>query len=803
MEKKESIIINNASTNNLKNITVSIPLEASTCVIGVSGCGKSSLVYDTLFAESQRNFLESMSGNMYGQKLMDKPKVDSIDNLRPALNVAQSYFNHNPRSTVGTLTDMSHYLRALFALIVNYESKSDFGENYFSSNNPSSCCKKCYGLGEEYKISEELLIPDEEKTLKSGAILWYKGKDTSQEHRLLVAICEKYGIEINSKYSELTATQINYLLYREEKEQFLIKFKTSKGRYKQKAVSSKGVVRELEDKLDDIDTPSTFALISKYLIKKECSKCCGTKLKRDVLEKRVCKLNIAEVERYKISDLFSWLNAVEEQYINSIIVNPVLQLTFQIKKRANAINDLKIGYVSLERSIPTLSGGEIQRIRLANQLNCSLNGLIYILDEPCKGLHLKDVDSIINATQKLVENRNTVVSIEHNKQYISAAENIIQLGPEGGPNGGYIISQYKPYSKLKYNISFGEERVFKKKVKLVGINYRNIKKQSIEFPVGGITCVTGVSGSGKSTLVSVIEQCFEKKKNVYCDQADGLSYLEKVLKVNQQPIGKTPRSTVISYLEIYDLIRESFANTEASKNLQLTASDFSMNVSGGRCECCHGTGFKRIELTYLPDSYVMCPECQGMRFKQEILTVKYKNHTINDILDKPISEIIELFKNNIVVYEKLRCMIKIGLGYIKLGQMSMNLSGGEAQRIKLARALGTKKSGKSLFILDEPTSGLNEKDIEKFEKIISELRDNGDTLLIIEHNIEFIVKDADFIIDFGNKAGDVGGIIEAMGTPREVFDNKNSSWYGIISDYINSEPPEIGSWQSLSSHSER
>lgn len=783
VEKKESIIIRNARVNNLKGVSVEIPLEEFTCVTGVSGCGKSSLVYDTLFAESQREFLECMSGNMYGQKLMDKPMVDNIENLHPALNIAQTYYNSNPRSTVGTMTDISHYLRALYSLVINFENNTKYGENYFSFNNPSSCCKKCHGLGEGYEISEELLIPDKDINLKSGAILYFKGKENSLEYRLLIAICEKYEININLKFSELSKEQINDLLYRKSADIFLLKYKTLKGRYKQKEVSFKGVVRELEDKLLDIDTPSNFATISKYLIKIQCNECGGTKLKKDVLDKRICGCNIAEIEKKKLSNLNEWLGMVGIKYRDSNIGDQVSQLLAQITKRIEKIIFLRVGYISLNRSIPTLSGGEIQRIRLANQLNCSLRGLIYILDEPCKGLHIKDIESVINASRELIINKNTVIAIEHNKQYINASDEIIELGPEGGPEGGYIIAQGQPETHWKYKLDFRREKSFEQYISLSGVTFRNIVNQNVKFPVGGITCITGVSGSGKSTLVSVVESCFEKKKHIFCDKIDGLNYIGKVLKVNQQPIGKTPRSTVISYLEIYDAVREMFVAEKSAINLGLTASDFSMNVKGGRCECCQGTGLKKIELTYLPDSYIACPECKGRRFGENVLSVTFKDNTIDDILDKPILEVVELFQENITVYDKLKCMIRIGLGYIKLGQMSMNLSGGEAQRIKLAKALGTRKSGNNLFILDEPTAGLNEKDIYKFEQIICELRESGDTLLIIEHNIEFISKNADYIIDFGNKAGDSGGKIEAMGKPREVFGNNKSSWYNVKLEY--------------------
>lgn len=777
--KKESISIVNASEHNLKNISVQIPLEAFTCVTGVSGCGKSSLVYDTIYAESQRNFLEGMSGNLYGQKLMDKPAVESIENLRPALNVAQRYYNFNPRSTVGTLTDVSHYLRALFALIIGNEEGHPYTENFFSSNNPESCCPKCKGIGEEYVVSERLVVPDPSKTLKKGAILPYKGKETSEEFRLLEAICEEYGIDIDKPFEKLSKKEQDILLYRNTEEIYHLKYKTPKGRYKQKDIHSKGVIVELNEELEHIDIASTFASISKYLTKRECSCCGGTRLKESVLEKRIEGSNIAEAEAMNMADFCKWLSEVNHAYRNSNIHNQVSQLVIQMKNRALKIEELHVGYISMNRSIPTLSGGEIQRIRIANQLNCSLRGLIYILDEPCRGLHIRDIPGIINATEELVKNENTVIAIEHNKQYISHADKIIELGPVGGPKGGYIISEDKEKEHFAYNIKFRESKKTKDYVSLKEINYHNIHGVDAAFPVGAVTCVTGVSGSGKSTFLEVVDSCFNPGAEQLVKKITGTESISKVVRVNQQAIGKTPRSTVISYLEIYETIRSLFAQEPEAVKRGLTASDFSMNVGEGRCECCQGTGYQKITLTYLPDTYVKCPVCNGRRFNDSVLSVKYKGASITDILDASVEDIIHVFDDVPAVYEKLECLIKIGLGYVKLGQMSMNLSGGEAQRIKLAKALGSKSGGHNLYLLDEPTSGLSAEDIEKFCAIIDELRNNGDTLLIIEHNVEFVANNADYVLDFGDRAGEMGGEIVAYGTPEEVFRNEKSSWYQV------------------------
>ena len=776
VEQKENIIIKGAKENNLKNIDVSIPINALTCVTGVSGCGKSSLVYDTIYAESQRDFLESMSGNIYGQKIMNKPQVESFENLRPALNVSQSYYNHNPRSTVGTLSDISHYLRTLYALIINYEFNENYSDSYFSSNNPNSCCNHCKGLGEEYDISIDLLIPDKSKRLKDGAILYYKGNDKSVEYKLLTKVCNYYGIDIQKRFCELNENEIFNLLYRENNIDFDLSFKTPKGRYKRKKISHKGVFIELKEKLNEIDIPSTFINISKYLIKKPCSVCDGTKLIHNVLSKKICNKNIAEVENMQLSNVMVWTNDVQSNYESTNIFSQVKQLLSQIEKRINRLIELKLEYISLSRSIPTLSGGEVQRVRIANQLNCSLKGLIYILDEPCKGLHDRNIHTIINAAKNLVKKGNTVISIEHNKNFISHADKIIELGPEGGPKGGYLINNNASINNYFSNIDFKNENKFKEYIHLENICFRNINKQNVTFPVGAVTCITGVSGSGKSTLISVVSECVKQKKAVFCNSIKGLSNIKNIYVVNQQPIGKTPRSTVASYLEIYDTIRNIFANCEESLKAKLTASDFSMNVEGGRCEHCQGTGLKRIELNYLPDSFVTCPECEGKRFQEKVLSIKYKGMTINDILETPVFELLKIFAENTIINDKLKCLVDIGLGYIKLGQMSMNLSGGEAQRIKLAKALGMKSTGKNLYILDEPTSGLNSKDIEKFCCVINKLQEQNETILIIEHNMEFISKTADYMVDFGVLAGADGGKIVAYGKPKDVYNHPESSW---------------------------
>lgn len=771
----EKIIIEDAYENNLKHISLELPLNKFTCVTGCSGCGKSSLVFDTIYAESQRGFLEGMSGNIYGQKLMNKPKVRSIKNLRPALNISQNYYNVNPRSTIGTTTEIAYYLRTLFSLLIN-EKGNDFSENIFSSNNPKSFCPHCSGLGIETTVSESLLIPDRTKTLKDGGILFFKGASESKEHKFLEALCDYYGININKRIDELSKQELYILLYSNEKIKYKLSYKEGKRR-KQHYVFLQGAASIIMDKVKRADNPLSVVAYAKYMEDVPCHVCGGSKLKKEILEYRINGLNYAEVEDMEISLLRNWLQVFDFNKVSLAKKELASQLINSMLNKIDSLIALNVGYLTLSRTIPSLSGGERQRIRIATQLTCSLKGLIYILDEPCKGLHYRDIASIIKTTRNLIANGNTVIAIEHNKQYISTADNIVELGPVGGPGGGYLISESR--TSYDYKLHFKEKRNFNKYCVLKNINFRNIKKQNVCFPLSGITCITGVSGSGKSTLSSVIAKCIDKKTNFHCEFVDGFKEIKRVIEVNQSPIGKTPRSTIVSYLEIFDEIRTLFAQTPIAKKLRINASLFSMNVKGGRCECCQGTGLQKIELNYLPSSYITCPECGGKRYNEKILSVVYNGKTINEILETPIFDLIDIFKDSKKVFSMLNSMIKLGLGYLKLGQMSMNLSGGEAQRVKLAKALGLPSGGHNLYILDEPTSGLNDTDIRNFENILLELQQNNETIIIIEHNLEFVAEMSDYIVDFGLVGGNNGGIIVAQGSPQDVFDNKKSSLYGL------------------------
>ncbi|RHH73578.1 ATP-binding cassette domain-containing protein [Collinsella sp. AM17-1] len=773
----EKLIIRDAYEHNLKHIDLDIPLDSFTCVTGCSGCGKSSLVFDTIYAESQRGFLEGMTGNLYGQKLMSKPKVGSIENLHPALNVSQNYYNVNPRSTVGTVTEIAYYLRSVFS-IVNSDKSQDVTESTFSSNNPKSVCPNCSGLGIERAVSESLLIPDREVTLRDGGILFFKGSPESKEQKYLEALCEHYGIDIEKKVSELSERELDLLLRADEGIRYQLSYKEGKRR-KRHYVHLEGAIPAIMKRMSDCESSSErLSTFGRFTEERPCSACGGAKLRPDVLAYKVDGVNYAAAEHMELTLLRSWLCEIGDLRASTPHGDAIAQLVDGAVRKLDALIKLNVGYLFLARTVPSLSDGERQRVRIATQLTCSLRGLLYILDEPCKGLHSRDIGRITQATKELVDRGNTVIAIEHNKQYISSADGIIELGPVGGPEGGYLMDRAPRPDKgqpLSFKIPFEAGRFFE----IGGISFRNIKGQTVRFPVGGITCITGVSGSGKSTLAQAIAKCFASIDGGCCEYFHGRDSVKRVIQVNQAPVGKTPRSTVVSYLGIFDDMRSLFAKTDSAKKLKLGASQFSMNVKGGRCECCQGTGLQKIELNYLPSSYITCPECGGKRFSDKVLSVAYRGMTILDALETPVADMVDVFSDSKKISSVLASMMKLGLGYLKLGQMSMSLSGGEAQRIKLARALGVPSHGKNLYILDEPTSGLSDTDIERFVKVLFSLQEKGDTILIIEHNVEFIAAVSDYIVDFGLASGGAGGTIVSQGLPAAVFADALSSLYGL------------------------
>lgn len=772
----ETIVVKGVRTNYLKNLDVNIPLNAFNCFTGVSGCGKSSLVYDTIYAESQRAFFEGMSGDISVNRIMDKPDVDYIENLRPAINLSQNYYNNNPRSTVGSITELTYYLRTLFSLFSSSIYGDRISPNEFSTNVTSGCCPKCNGLGIEYVIDDDKIIVDKNLTLNEGAISYYSGSPWSLNKRILVAICDYFDIDINTKYKDLSQKQIHQLLFRKDPVTIKVRYKNSVGKIKSQTRYENGVFTEIRNQKKSVEAIASSNLVN-FLKKQACSACEGKRYSERILSIKYEKNDIADLEAMPIEDLLEVISCWRRKLLKSMYAKQYEQILSQVEKRLQSLCKLKLEYLSLDRTIPTLSGGEIQRVRVANQINCSLSGLIYILDEPCKGLHIRNVDSVIEATNELLLKGNTIIAIEHNPKYVEQADNIFELGPVGGSEGGYLQGTRTGNKKYFFDIKFQEVTKKKKYIKLENVNTNNIVNQSFMFPEQAITCITGVSGAGKSSFVNVLDNSVNHGYPVGCEKIE--TTLKKAFYVNQQPIGKNARSTIVTYLDIFNDIRVLFSETKMAKEKGIRSSDFSFNVEGGRCECCLGTGYKRIEMSYLPDSYILCPECNGDRFKKEICAIQYKNHSITDILKKPINDIDEVFDDKATIKSKLQCMIDMGLGYLALGDMTSKLSGGESQRVKLAKELGRNSKTKIIYILDEPTSGLHKSDIKKIKEILCRLVKKGNTIVMVEHNIEFIANVADSILDFGLHSGMNGGKACLYDNPKDAFMDESSSLYGL------------------------
>lgn len=740
-----------AKENNLKNINVKIPLNKSTVVVGVSGSGKSSLVYETLYNESQRAFLEHLILNST-ESLIKKPSnVDVINNLPAAFSVSQHSYNNNPRSTIGTYTDFSDYLRALYAYVINYYEKKNYKPNDFSFNNPKSSCKCCRGTGESYIVDFKKVIPEKKKTLNQHAILFFKGNEKSLEFQTLKQFCDKENIPMDEPFENLPNDIQELLLYGDGDYEYEVKYKTVKNRYKTTKVIFKGAIKAIQEELVFLNTPSVFRSIQKYLILDKCPICCGLKLDKEFLKLKINNYNISEVENLTFKKLKQWLEEVDE--LNQDALPNIKGITKSMKMKLNALLTLNIGYLSPSRTIPSLSGGELQRVRIAAQLNNPLIGLLYIFDEPCKGLHKKDVSKIVSSIKSLIKKGNTIVAIEHNLEFITKMDNVIYMGPAGGINGGRIISE-EEYMKVHSETIFSKERIQTDEyLQLKGVTKNNLKNLNCSIPKKGLIAIAGVSGSGKSTLLNVIYESIKNKAPINSETLLGMDNIGKVYLLNQKPIHNNKRSTVSTYLEVSEEIRNIFANLDESKKRKYNASYFSPNIVEGRCETCKGQGEIKIEMTYLDDMYVPCEECKGTGFKESILEIKYKNKNIAEFFNTEVELLLDMLPNKNIIYKKLLILNDLGMGYIKLGQPSMSLSGGEAQRVKLAKVLGKNIERNAFFLLDEPTAGLSTSDINKLSKVLDEIcKENA--IIVIEHNAEFIQNNADYLIDLGIAAGD-------------------------------------------------
>lgn len=740
-----------AKENNLKNLNVEIPLIKSTVVVGVSGSGKSSLVYETLYKESQRAFLEHLSINSTESLIKNPSNVDAINNLPAAFSVSQHSYNNNPRSTIGTYTDFSDFLRALYAYIINCYEKQNYKPNDFSFNNPNSSCNRCQGTGEDYVVDFNKVIPNKKKSLNQHAILFFKGNEKSLEFQTLKRFCDNENIPMDRPFEKLPINIQELLLYGKSNYEYDVKYKTTKSRYKTKTVVFKGAIKAIVDELEFLNTPSVFRGIQKYLNLDTCQICSGLKLNKEILNLKINNYNISEVENLSFIRLNEWLKEIEDSY--SATSPNIKDITKTMKMKLDALLTLNIGYLSLSRTIPSLSGGELQRVRIAAQLNNPLIGLLYIFDEPCKGLHRKDIPKIISSINRLLKKGNTIVAIEHNSDFITKMDNVIYMGPTGGINGGNLISK-EDYLDVYSETLYSKEKIHTNEyLQLKGITKNNLKNLECSIPKRGLTAIAGVSGSGKSTLLQVIYESIKNKAPINSTVLLGREGISKVYLLNQKPIHNNKRSTVSTYLEISEEIRNLFANLDESQKRKYTSSYFSPNVLGGRCEACNGQGEIKIEMTYLEDMYVPCEECNGTGFKESILEIKYNNKNITEFFNTEVEVLLGMLPKENCIYKKLLILNKLGMGYIKLGQPSMSLSGGEAQRVKLAKVLGKNVERNAFFLLDEPTAGLSNSDINKLAKVLNEISKEN-AVIVIEHNIEFIQNNADYLIDLGLNAGD-------------------------------------------------
>ena len=912
-----SIKIVGAREHNLKNIDLELPRDKLIVVTGVSGSGKSSLAFDTIYAEGQRRYVESLSAyarQFLGQ--MNKPDVEYIEGLSPSISIEQKGISKNPRSTVGTVTEIYDYLRLLFARIgvphcpicgkgirqqtsqqiienimnfkgriiifapiargkkgeykkefenlrkegfgkvrvdgeiidleneiildkkkkhnievlidrINLEKSKDktriadavelalmkgnglilissdkeylfsekfacpdcnisFGEiepRIFSFNSPFGACPECKGLGYKIEIDPDLVIPDRSLSIIEGAITAWGNNIDTYYMKMLRTVVEHYGYTVYTPIRDMDKKVVDTILYgTKDKIKFSFKGETSQWTYEG---GFEGVIRNLERRFRETSSEYIRNEIGKYMNEKACSFCHGKRLKKESLAVTVKGKNIIELTEMSIKDLYKFFNELKLTEREKIISKQILK---EIKSRLEFLISVGLDYLTLDRKSATLSGGEAERIRLATQIGSSLVGVLYILDEPSIGLHQRDNTRLIQTLKRLRDLGNTVIVIEHDENMIRNADHIVDMGPGAGEHGGFVVAQGKleditnnsksltgKYLKGELKIEIPKKRRKADKfLKISGVRHNNLKNITVEIPLGVFVCITGVSGSGKSSLINdtlyraIAQKLYRaREKPGEYGEIIGLENIDKVVVIDQSPIGRTPRSNPSTYTGAFTPIRELFSVLPESKIRGYTPGRFSFNVKGGRCEACAGHGLIKIEMHFLPDVYVPCDVCKGKRFNKETLEIRYKGKNIADVLDMSVEEALKFFENIPRIKRVLQTLYDVGMGYIKLGQSATTLSGGEAQRVKLAKELSKKATGKTLYILDEPTTGLHFDDIKKLLNVLNRLVDRGNTVIVIEHNPD-VIKNADYIIDLGPEGGDEGGYVVAKGTPEEI-----------------------------------
>lgn len=817
--KNQFITIRGARENNLKNISLKIPREKLVVITGLSGSGKSSLAFDTVFAEGQRRYMESLSS--YARQFLGtipKPDVDHIEGLSPAISIDQKSTIRSPRSTVGTMSDIYDYLRLLFAYvgiphcpncqevlqkqIMKNKKITRFNGSKiklyckrcqcefpkitlssFSFNNPEGACPDCRGLGKKLVITPEAIFPNLRLTLAEGAIRpWSRSTSQgSSSQKILGDLAKKHRISLNTPIGKLTKKIRDIILYGDNE--------------------FEGVIANLERKYKETTSDYIKSEIKKYMVEKTCPSCNGARLRPEILMITVDGKNINEFTSMAISKLSDFMKNFSKNQ-SQIQENQeiILQITKEINLRLEFLIEVGLKYLTLSRPSTSLSGGEAQRIRLATQLGSYLTGVLYILDEPSIGLHQIDQAKLIFALKKLRDLGNSVIVVEHDRQTIEEADHIIDIGPKAGEQGGRIVaegtlSEIKKTDTLTARYLNGKEKISEPKkyrtsknnLIIKGAKEHNLKNIDLKIPLNNLVCITGVSGSGKSTLVSDIlaralkKKFYNSKLKIGSHKAlIGAHHIDKVIEVDQSAIGKTPRSNPVTYTGTFSLIREIYAGLEQSQVRGYGSGHFSFNMVGGRCETCKGDSMLKFEMYFLPDAYVTCPACGGSRYNKEILDIVYKPQNKNEgkniaqVLEMTISEALDFFRGHSLLEHKLRVLDSVGLGYIRLGQSATTLSGGEAQRIKLATELARKDTGKTLYILDEPTTGLHFEDIKRLLGVLQALVNKGNTVIVIEHNLD-VIKCADYIIDLGPEGGDAGGKIIAQGNPRKIAKNRHSA----------------------------
>ena len=923
MAKKERkyIRIRGASEHNLKHIDVDIPRDEFVVLTGLSGSGKSSLAFDTIYAEGQRRYMESLSSyarQFLGQ--MEKPNVEKIEGLSPAISIDQKSTNRNPRSTVGTVTEIYDYFRLLYARIgiphcpncgkqtvdqmvdqimklpertriqllapvvrgrkgehqklfeqakrsgyvrvqvdgntyeLTEEIKLDknkkhnieivvdrlvvkegiekrltdsienvlelsngllmvdivdgetmqFSQSFscpdcgisideieprsFSFNNPFGACPECFGLGYKMEFDEELMIPDKRLSLAEGAIQvmgWQSSTDKkSFTYAILKALSEEYGFSLDTPYKELPAEVRNMLIHGTNGRPVKVYYKGQRGEGVYD-IAFEGLIKNVERRYRETGSDTMKQQYEEFMRITPCKCCGGQRLKKESLAVTVSGKNIYEITAMSIRNLDAYLKEMELTEQQHLIGDRVLK---EIRARVGFLMDVGLDYLSLSRATGSLSGGEAQRIRLATQIGSGLVGVAYILDEPSIGLHQRDNDKLLNSLKGLKDLGNTLIVVEHDEDTMRAADYIVDIGPGAGEHGGEVIATGTAEEIMKNKNSITgaylsgrikipvpkERRKPTGFITVKGARENNLKNIDVKIPLGIMTCITGVSGSGKSSLTNEIlyKRLARDLNRARCipgahDDIEGLEQLDKVIDIDQSPIGRTPRSNPATYTGVFDMIRDLFASTPDAKARGYQKGRFSFNVKGGRCEACSGDGILKIEMHFLPDVYVPCEVCQGKRYNRETLEVKYKGKSIYDVLNMTVEEALEFFQNVPSIARKIQTLYDVGLSYIRLGQPSTELSGGEAQRIKLATELSKRSTGKTIYILDEPTTGLHFADVHKLIEILRRLSDGGNTVVVIEHNLD-VIKTADYIIDMGPEGGDGGGTVVAQGTPEEI-----------------------------------